>query len=121
MNVAIIGASNDRNKFGNKAVRAYSMMGHTVFPINPKETEIEGIECYASLSKIPYKIDRISVYVPPEIGLKLVNQIKKARAKEVYLNPGSESEEFLEVLGKAGIKPIQACAILAIGVDPNTL
>jgi predicted CoA-binding protein len=121
MNVAVIGASSDKAKFGNKAVRAYAMMGHTVFPVNDHETEIEGIECYKSLNKIPYKIDRISVYVPPEQGLKLVNQIRKARAKEVYLNPGSESDELVEALQKAGVKPILACSVLAISVDPNNL
>ena len=66
MNVAVIGASADREKFGNKAVRAYQTMGWTVFPINPSEQSIEGIECYKSVLKIPYKIDRFALYVPPK-------------------------------------------------------
>ena len=121
MNVAVVGASNDRTKFGNKAVRAYSMMGHTVFPINPKEKEIEGIEAYSSVLKVPYCINRVTLYVPPEVGIKLVNQFKKVGVKEVYINPGAESEELIEAIKKAGLKPFMACAILAIGVDPSTL
>ena len=121
MNIAIIGASNDRSKYGNKAVRAYSMMGHTVFPVNPKEKEIEGLTCYKSVTAIPYKIDRVSLYVPPEVGITLVNQIKRVSPKEVYINPGAESDELLEAFRKAGIKPLLVCAINAIGVDPTNL
>ena len=121
MKIAIIGASNDQTKFGNKAVRAYAMMGHTVFPINPKEKEIEGIETYSSLLKIPYKLDCASLYLPPEVGIKLVGQMKKVVIKEVYINPGAESDELIEALKKAGVKPLLTCSILAIGVDPNKL
>lgn len=121
MNVAVVGASTDKSKFGNKAVRAYSMMGHTVFPIHPKEREIEGIEAYPSVLKVPYKIDRITVYVPPAVGLTLVGQFKKSGAREVYLNPGSESGELVAALKKAGISPKLECSIIAIGADPKSL
>ncbi len=121
MNVAIIGASTDKTKWGNKAVRAYHTMGHTVFPIHSKERLVENIEAYKSVLKIPYKLDRVCLYVPAEIGLKLVNQIRNVGVKEVYVNPGAESNELIEALKKAGIKPIQECAIRAIGVDPSTL
>ena len=121
MNIAIIGASNDRGKYGNKAVRAYAMMGHTVFPVNPKETEIEGHTCYKTVTAIPYKIDRVSLYVPPEIGLKLVGQIKRVKPKEVYINPGAESDELVAAFTKAGIKPLLVCAINAIGIDPEKM
>ena len=121
MNVAVIGASNDREKWGNKAVRAYSMMGWTVFPINDHERSIEGIDAYKSVLKVPYKIDRYTLYVPADVGVKLVNQLKKAGAKEVYVNPGAESDELIGALKKAGITPVLACSIQAVGVDPNKL
>ncbi len=121
MNIAIIGASKDRSKYGNKAVRAYAMMGHTVFPVNPHETEIEGHACYKAVTAIPYKIDRVSLYVPPEVGIKLVSQIKKVNPKEVYINPGAESDELIEAFRKVGINPLLVCAINAIGVDPGKI
>ena len=121
MNIAIIGASNDKSKYGNKAVRAYAMMGHTVFPVNPKEKEIEGHTCYKTITAIPYKIDRVSLYVPPEVGIRLVGQIKKVKPKEVYINPGAESDELVDALGRAGIRPLLVCAINAIGINPNNL
>ena len=121
MNIAVIGASNDRSKYGNKAVRAYAMMGHTVFPVNPHETEIEGLTCYKTVTAIPYKVDRVSLYVPPEIGMKLVGQIKRVKPKEVYINPGAESDELIEAFRKAGINPLLVCAINAIGIDPEKI
>ncbi|MFC2174992.1 CoA-binding protein [archaeon] len=121
MNIAVIGASNDKEKWGNKAVRAYATMGWTVFPINPHDREVEGLEAYKSVLKVPYKIDRVSLYTPAEVSLKLVNQIRKVGAKEVFINPGAESDELIEALKKAGIKPLLQCSIIAIGVDPSRL
>src|SRR3954464_3968799 len=66
--VAVIGASNDRHKFGNRAVRAYQRQGYTVIPINPHEKEIEGLKAYASVLDVPGPIDMASFYVHPEIG-----------------------------------------------------
>jgi predicted CoA-binding protein len=66
--VAVIGASNNRRKFGNRAVRAYQDQGYTVVPINPHEQEVEGLTAYASVLDFPGTIDMASFYVPPEIG-----------------------------------------------------
>jgi len=121
MNVAVIGASADKEKWGNKAVRAYQMMGWTVFPVNDHERLIEGIEAYKSVLKIPYKINRFTLYVPAEVGVKLVSQLKKVGAKEVYINPGAESDELIGALKKAGITPLLQCSVLTIGVDPDKL
>ncbi len=121
MRVAIIGASRDRDKFGNKAVRAYKMKGHEVFAVNPNAQEIEGVKCYSSILDVKEKLDRVSVYLPPEIGIKTADEIAKKKPAEVYLNPGTESKEIVEKLKKAGIKTISSCSIRAIGIDPSTI
>ena len=72
--VAIIGASSDRNKYGNKAVRAFRQQGYEVFPINPKEERIEGLPAFKSISEVPVRPQKISVYVPPSVLLKLALQ-----------------------------------------------
>ena len=64
--VAVIGASNNRSKFGNRAVRAFQQQGYTVIPINPHETEVEGLKAYASVLDVPGPIDMASFYVPPD-------------------------------------------------------
>ncbi|AJF60541.1 MAG: hypothetical protein QT03_C0001G1055 [archaeon GW2011_AR10] len=119
--IAVIGASADRQKFGNKAVRAYKEKGWKVFPVNLKEKEIEGLKCYASILDLPGKPDRVSVYLPPTVTLSLIPELRKAKVKEVILNPGAESDELIAALKKKGIKPIMICSIRAIGVDPDAM
>jgi len=117
--VAVIGASNDRTKYGNKAVRAYSLSGFRVYPVNPREETIEGLRAYKSILDIPGEVDRATLYVPPEVGLKVVEEIAEKGAKELYINPGAESDELMDKARKLGLNPILACSILAVGLDPE--
>jgi predicted CoA-binding protein len=119
--VAILGASADHSKFGNKAVRAFLARGYTVYPVNPKGGEVEGLPVYKSLADIPadVKLDRISVYLPPAVGLKSLPDIAKRGCDELWLNPGSESDELVEAAEKQGLHVIQACSIVAIGMSPH--
>ena len=117
--VAVIGASNDRSKYGNKAVRAYLLNGFKVYPVNPKEETIEGLKAYKSILEIPEEVDRATLYVPPKVGLKVIEEIAEKGVKELYFNPGSESDELVEKARKLGLSPILACSILAVGLDPE--
>jgi predicted CoA-binding protein len=117
--VAVIGASNDRSKYGNKAVRAYLLNGSKVYPVNPKEETIEGLKAYRSILEIPEEVDRATLYVPPKVGLKVIEEIAEKGVKELYFNPGSESDELVEKARKLGLNPILACSILAVGLDPE--
>jgi len=121
--VAILGASADRSKFGNKAVRAFLARGYDVYPINPKGGEVEELSVYRSLAEIPtdVKLDRISVYLPPAIGLKTLPEIVARGCDELWLNPGSESDELVEAAEKAGLNVVQACSIVGVGVSPHDL
>jgi predicted CoA-binding protein len=120
--VAILGASRDRRKYGNKSVRAHRQQGYTVYPVNPHAEEIEGLSCYPTLAAVPAgKLDRISVYLPPEIGIELLPEIQSRGAAEVWLNPGSESPELLERAAELGLDVIQACSIVDVGMSPAHL
>jgi hypothetical protein len=119
--VAIIGASADRSKFGNKAVRAYAKQGFTVFPVNPKEVEIEGLPAYKSISEVPERPNLISVYLPPPVLLKVLSAIAAKGCDEFWLNPGTESDEVLAEAEKLGLKVIQACSIVGIGMSPEEM
>ena len=121
--VAILGASADRSKFGNKAVRAFLTQGYDVYPVNPKGGDVEGLPAYKSLAEIPaeVKLDRISVYLPPAIGLKTLPEIANRGCRELWLNPGSESDELVAAAEQQGLNVIQACSIVAIGVSPHNL
>jgi len=119
--VAVIGASNNRHKFGNRAVRAYKLRGYTVVPINPHETEVEGLKAYASVLDVPGPIDMASFYVPPEIGEEIIGDIARKQIAEVWLNPGAESDELIARARALSIKPIVACSIVALGRNPYSL
>lgn len=119
MRVMIIGASNDRSKFGNKAVRAYLRQHEAVLPVNPHEKEIEGVGCFADVASVPGPIDRALFYVPAEIGMKVIEDVaKRGDVGEVWLNPGAESDELIAKAKTLGFDPIQACAIVDIGERP---
>jgi len=118
--IAIIGASKDRNKFGNKAVRAYIKAGWQVFPVNPKEKEIEGLPVFKTCLDIPPgKINRVSMYVPPIIGATLIERISHRQPDEIFFNPGSESDEAIELAKGLNLKTVKACSILDIGEHPK--
>ena len=117
--VAIIGASNDRAKFGNKAVRAYLQQGYAVYPINPRETEIEGVAALKSIRDMPLRPQRVSMYVPPTVVLELLPDIAALGCDELWLNPGTESEEVLAEATRLGLNVVQACSIVDIGVSPG--
>lgn len=119
--IAILGASADRSKFGNKAVRAFVAQGYDVFPVNPKGGEVEGLPVVKSLAEVPaeVRLDRISVYLPPAVGLQMLPQIAQRGCGELWLNPGSESEELVAAAEKLGLNVIQACSIVAIGMSPH--
>ena len=117
--VAIIGASSDRQKFGNKAVRAFRQQGFTVYPVNPKEAEIEGLPAFKSIREVPVRPQLISVYLPPPVLLKVLPDIAARGCDELWLNPGTESDEVLAEAERLGLNVIQACSIVGVGVSPG--
>ena len=119
--VAVIGASNDPHKFGNRAVRAFVQAGHIVVPINPHEGTVEGLQAYRSVLDVPGSIDMASFYVPPETGMDVMDEVARKGIAEVWLNPGADSDELVSHARSLGIRPIIACSIVAIGEDPYDL
>jgi uncharacterized protein len=116
--VAVIGASSARHKFGNKAVRAYLRQGWTVYPVNPNESVIEGLPSFPSVSAIPGPVDRASLYLPPQLGIKVLEEIQRKGIRELWVNPGAESDELIARAEELGLEPIQACSIVDIGEHP---
>lgn len=117
--VAILGASTERVKFGNKSVRAHLAAGWRVYPVNPKETEVEGEKAYPSLAEVPRPLDRVSVYLPPPVTLKMLPALADSGAAEVYFNPGSADATVLAEARRLGIPALDACSIVALGLSPS--
>ncbi len=119
--VAVVGASADRSKFGNKAVRAYVRQGWTVYPVHPKLAEIEGLKAYASVKDLPDTVQRIALYLPPEIGLAVLPDLVRLKQAELFVNPGADSDALIDRAHDLGLEPIQACAIVDVGESPSSL
>ena len=117
--VAVVGASSSRSKFGNKALRAYLAEGHRVIPINPNETEVEGIPTYASVLDVPDAIDMATVYVQPDVAYRLLDEFERKGIPEIWINPGADSDELLAEARRRNLNVIAACSIMGIGRSPS--
>ncbi|MEM6798815.1 MAG: CoA-binding protein [Planctomycetota bacterium] len=120
--VAILGASADRTKFGNKAVRAHLAQGYDVYPINPKGGTIEGLPVASSLAEVPVaELDRISVYLPPTIGVEAMDDVAAKGCGELWLNPGADGPQVVARAQELGLDPIIACSIVDVGENPSEM
>lgn len=119
--VAVVGASSDRRKFGNKALRAFQAEGHQVVPINPHAASVEGLRAYRSVLDVPGHIDMATVYVQPDVGLTLLAEFGRKGIPEIWINPGAESPELLAEARRLNLNVITACSIVALGRNPNAL
>ncbi len=118
--IVIVGASRDRKKFGNKAVRAYQDVGTKVLAINPFAAEIEGIKAFAKVKDLPPDQSTLaSVYTQPEVTIDLLPQLADYGIKEIFFNPGSDSQELVKKTRNLGMTPILACSVTAIGKNPD--
>jgi len=130
--IAVLGASANRRKFGNKCVRAYLETGWRVYPVHPAEREIEGLPAWRTLAEVPARLDRISVYLPPPTTLALLPEIARAagaaagagagatgEATEVWFNPGAADAAVLAEAGRLGIAARPGCSIVDIGRLPS--
>ena len=115
--IAIVGASRNRAKFGNKCVRAYQRAGWMVFPVNPRAEVVEDLEAYPTLDAIPDHVDRISLYTPPPRTRRLLPSLPIG--VEIFFNPGTADTGILEEARALGLEVHNACAIVALGFSPS--
>jgi len=116
--VAIIGASSNRQKFGNKALRAFEKQGYTVIAINPNEPDVEGHKTYPTVLDYPGPIDMATVYVPAAAGVRVLDDLKQKGIAEVWLNPGADDAVVVQRARQLGLNVTQTCSIIAIGDTP---
>ena len=114
---AVIGASDDRSKFGNKVLRCYLANKKTVIPVNPKAASIEGIPCVASVSDLPDTVKSISMVTPPAITEQVVEAAIARGITSIWMQPGAESATAVERCKAAGINVIadHRCILVVLG------
>jgi predicted CoA-binding protein len=118
--IAVIGAGPDRRKFANKCVRAFLRAGYDVFPVHPAADTVEGLPVYRSIVEVPVeRLDCASVYLPPSVGVKAMEEIARKPVGFVWLNPGADGDEVVRKAEELGVPVRCECSIVAIGLSPS--
>jgi predicted CoA-binding protein len=115
--IGVVGASPRRHKYGNKVLRCYQQAGRRAIPVNPREPEIEGVPCVASVLDLPEDVRSVSVITPPPVTERVVEQAIAKGIENVWMQPGAESEAAVEACRQAGINVIAdgSCVLVVLG------
>ena len=114
MKVAVLGASDDPERYSYKAVSRLLEAGHTVFPVHPKLKEVLGLSVHSSLKDLPETADTITVYVSPAVSSAIASDILGSGARRLIFNPGSENPELAAKARAAGIHTVEACTLVLL-------
>ncbi len=114
---AVAGASTNREKYGNKALRAYQQRGRTVYPVNPRAQAIEGLKSYPDLASLPPGVRGLSIVTPPAITERLVEEAAAAGIRRVWMQPGAESVAAVRRAEELGLAVISGgpCVLVSLG------
>ena len=114
---AVVGASTDRDKYGNKVLRCYQQHGREAHPINPKAPEVEGLKAYASLAAVPAKLKGVSIITPPAVTAQVVREAAALGIPRVWMQPGAESPEAVKTAEDLGVEVIAGgpCLLVVLG------
>jgi predicted CoA-binding protein len=110
---AVVGASQDRSKFGNRVFRSLRDAGYTVYAVNPKGGELEGTKVYPSLADLPQLPEVIDLVVPPSVTEQVVKEAHRLGLTRIWMQPGAESEAAITYCHEQGIQVVDgACAMV---------
>jgi len=114
---AVAGASTNRDKYGNKALRAYLQKDMQVFALNPRADEIEGVTSYPDVASLPEGVRGLSIVTPPAITEQIVEEAAARGIRHLWMQPGAESEAAIERAEQLGLSVIAGgpCILVVLG------
>lgn len=114
---AVVGASTDRAKYGNKVLRVYLQRGRPVYPVNPRAAQVEGLDAYPSLTALPEKPHGISIVTPPAISEQVVEEAARLGIRHLWMQPGAESAAAITRAEELGLQLIAGgpCILVVLG------
>jgi predicted CoA-binding protein len=118
---AVVGASHDRAKFGNKVLRAYMRAGRPVVPVNPAGGMIEGLPAYPTLAALPGPVHGVSIVTPPPVTDRIIQEARAAGIRRVWMQPGAESPAAIALARASGMTVIAGgpCVLVELGFDDH--
>jgi len=113
----VAGASKNRDKYGNKVLRCYLQNGRRAIPLNPVETEIEGVACVKAVDDLPTEVQSLSIITPPQVTDKVVEQAIAKGIRHIWMQPGAQSATAIAACERAGINLIAdgSCVLVVMG------
>ncbi|QEM69697.1 CoA-binding protein [Geobacter sp. FeAm09] len=113
----VVGASQNRSKYGNKVLRCYLQHGYGAIPVNPNEQEIEGVACVAAIGDLPPEVKSISMITPPEVTARLVPLALEQGIENIWMQPGAEHPEAVALCRQRQVNVIAdgSCLLVVLG------
>lgn len=112
--IAVVGASNNPDKYGHIIVRNLQSKGYGILPVNPKEDEIAGLPVYRSLADIDQPVSIVNFVTPPPVTLKMLEQMAEAGLENAWLQDGSYDDAVLDYVAKAPFKTVYEACIMVV-------
>jgi predicted CoA-binding protein len=110
---AVVGASQDRTKFGNRVFRSLSQAGYIVYPVNPKGGVVEGAEVFPTLADLPRLPEVVDLVVPPPVTEQIVKEAHQLGLTRIWMQPGAESETAIKYCHEHGMQVVHhECAMV---------
>jgi predicted CoA-binding protein len=110
--IAVVGASNNPSKYGYRIYKDLKDAGYKVYPVNPKEEQIQGDRAYSNIGALPEKPDVVDIVTPPQATEKIVREAADQRIDIVWMQPGAESKEAIDYARQNGIGVIHSACIM---------
>lgn len=109
---AVVGATDNTEKFGYKIYKTMKDAGYTVYPVNPGIDDIKGDKCYPSVNELPEKPDAVDVVVPPKVGEQIIQECAAAGIKHIWLQPGANADSVVKLGKQLGLEVIDTGCVM---------
>lgn len=112
---AVVGASENKEKFGWKIFKKLKDRGYKVYPISPNYETIDGDKCYKNLTELPEKPEVIDMVIAPKYGINTIKEASELGIQNIWLQPGTYNDELLSLIKEEGLNSVQACVLVELG------
>lgn len=112
--IAVVGASNNPEKYGHVIVQNLLAKGYTVLPVNPRESAIAGVPAYASLADVPGPVHVVSVVTPPAVTRRVLDDVRTLGLPNVFLQDGSYDDAVLEFAAMGSFRTMYEACIMVV-------
>jgi hypothetical protein len=109
---AVIGATDNPDKNGNKIYRNLKKRGYEVYPVNPRLKEVDGDPCYSSIEELPVTVEVVDFVVPPDVTIEILKDCKKLGLDRIWLQPGSENEAAINFCNENNLKVVHQVCVM---------